>query len=191
MISAIIELLIPVLILIFIAVKVNKNPLFLLGIPFLMIMNDALFVDKIRILSIPGSWGRANIGLIWLIFVWVVFMRFKKGRIYNWKKFDNIPGIFGKQKLELGDILVLLLLFLVIVNIIRSLRYDDIGRVLYQASSIGSMLIGYFFIRGIVANSTHDQVLDFFEFIIGINLVASLLYLLPHIFIISTYNDIP
>ena len=50
----IIELLIPYALLAYVIYKINKNLVFLLGIPFLMVMQDALLVGQVKLLDIPG-----------------------------------------------------------------------------------------------------------------------------------------
>ena len=100
-------------------------------------------------------------------------------------------GIFRKKKLEWADIPVLLLIVLLAVNIGRSWQSNDLAQALNQSIGMGALLIGYFIVRRIITNSTDGQLADFLKFIILINLIASILYVAPHVIGIGIYNDIP
>ena len=74
---ALIRLLIPYLLAFFFVYKGVKEPLYLLGISFLMFMSDSVFFDGAKLFKIPGSLG-AGLMLAWMVVLWILSKTIRK-----------------------------------------------------------------------------------------------------------------
>src|SRR6185437_11901516 len=71
----------PYLLVLFFLYKANKQPLYLLGIPFLMFMSNSIFFENAKPFQIPGSLY-SQLMFIWMILLWLLSKSFFKRR-YN------------------------------------------------------------------------------------------------------------
>src|SRR5665647_1193923 len=66
-----IRLVLPYLLALFYVVKGTKEPLYFLGIPFLMFMSDSIFFENAKFFQSPGSIDYALM-FIWLLGLWII-----------------------------------------------------------------------------------------------------------------------
>ncbi|HEV8508219.1 MAG TPA: hypothetical protein VGQ53_22600, partial [Chitinophagaceae bacterium] len=62
----------PYLILLYFLFRAYKEPIYLLGIPFLIFFQYCIFFDNVKIFKVPGSLPKDIILLIWMFIVWFV-----------------------------------------------------------------------------------------------------------------------
>jgi hypothetical protein len=181
------KLVIPAALLLYFIYRSFGERIFLLGIPFLMYMKQAVFFEKMKPFWIPGKIGGTPLlNLIWLVPVWMICTD-----MFNPKDFplNNDIGIFGKRRLEYAEIPIILLSGIWAINLIRGMAdYSNLSKVIDSAEGLGCMFAAYFMIRGIIANSKREHVLKFLESLVFVNLIASIIYVVENFFKISIYG---
>src|SRR4029078_10121918 len=60
----------PYLILLYFLFRAYKEPIYLLGIPFLIFFQYCIFFENVKIFAVPGSLPKDIILLIWMLIVW-------------------------------------------------------------------------------------------------------------------------
>src|SRR5690242_19342586 len=60
----------PYLILLYFLFRAYKEPVYLLGIPFLMFFQYCIFFENVKIFAVPGSLPKDILLLIWMVVVW-------------------------------------------------------------------------------------------------------------------------
>ena len=160
----------PYLLVLFFLFKANKQPLFLLGIPFLMYMSNSIFFENAKPFQIPGSLYDQLI-FIWLIVVWLlskVFFdnKFRKQRINN--------------RLNITDYSVTLLIIISILGLVSVIinYYPFITGILEEFWIEVSLFIGYFIIKNWISSNKPEVVVSFLYSLVIVNSIASFFFIL-------------
>lgn len=155
--------------------KALKDPIFILGIPFLMTVRESIFFERATLFYKPGSWGPNLNMLTWLIVSWIYIRFVAKPRIVASASQDT-----GKKNfVTLMDFVVCLLLVLSVMNLISNLaEYGDTPGMIAEAADYVSLLIGYFFLKSIFIHSHEESLIRFLDAIVFIITISSLFFIL-------------
>jgi hypothetical protein len=160
----------PYLLVLFFLFKANKQPLFLLGIPFLMYMSNSIFFENAKPFQIPGSLYDQLI-FIWLIIVWLLSKVF----------FDNkFRKQRGNIRLNVTDYSVIVLIVISIIGLVSAItNYYPFTTGLLQEFLIEiSLFIGYFIIKNWISSNKTEIVVSFLYSLVIVNSIASILFIL-------------
>ena len=150
--------------------RARENRLFLLGIPVLMVMGEAVFFDRMRPFWTPGRFLPETHIMGWLFVVWVLVMI---GRV----KGRTQAGPLGPGRLLPEEVPLLLIAALVVVHVvIAALPTVDIGTGVAAGMDMIYLLLGYLLVRGIVSQFSRHQVVQFLTAVVLTNTLAATLY---------------
>jgi hypothetical protein len=161
--------LLPYLLVLFFLYKANKQPLFLLGIPFLMFMSNSIFFENAKPFQIPGSLYDHLI-FIWLILLWLLSKTFFKNR------FNGITN----NRLNFIDFCVISLIIITITGLIRAIigYYPIITGIVEEFWIEISLFASYFIIKNWISSNKPEVVVNFLYVLVLVNSLASCLFIL-------------
>ncbi len=183
-----IRLLLPLCILGYFLVKARHQPIFLLGIPFLMAMGNSIFFDYLKPFWIPGRITAPVNIFIWLVLVWFLLVsigHFRQGRRLYLRDFFG-PPVHLPEDVIIGA-LALIWLFNSSASIYNT---KDFEGVLLTCIRIGGLFLGFLMMRGIVAKATRKDLDSFLLALILTNCIAAILHILDSGFNLSFYQQI-
>jgi hypothetical protein len=151
------------------AYKGTKEPLYFLGIPFLMFMSDSLFFNKAKIFHIPGSLDDQLL-FLWLIALWLFSKIIDK----------NPPNKrIGNSKSFLPDFCIVVLIIITIIDfLLIVINYPILTNVVHEFFTDISLFVGYFIIKNWVSSNKPEVIRDFLYCIVVANSIAAILYIL-------------
>ncbi len=165
--------------------RARTSPIYLLGIPFLQIMGQSVFMEHLRVFEMGARFGQQVPMMTWLLVCWLVCLALPS------KPAERHRDPLLRQGFPLLPEEILLLL----VGAVAS------GHVLYQfalsgdaRSAVGSalgfmsMILGYFLVRDIVGRATRSDVVGFLGLVVIANTVAAGLYVLHQGFHLHIYE---
>lgn len=174
----------PYILLLYFLFRAYKEPIYLLGIPFLIFFKFCIFFESVKIFAIPGSVPKDILLLIWMLIVWFVLSArpfIEPG--YQRKNFYHHNGI------NLIDWLVIGLLIISFVGLAFVIgKYIVITGVLKQFFVLTSLFFGFFIVKKIIYYTDAASLKDFLFSIVLVNSVASFLYFLHQGLHISLYQ---
>lgn len=184
MISLFIKVL-PYFFLAYFIIRYFQEPVFLLGIPFLMFFRFSIFFQYVKIFSIPGRFGSEVLLLVWLIFVWLIISI----------KSKNLRERTGEKKLSeyefnLLDYIIASLMVISLIGLVFVLNENYIVQnVLVEFITLLSLFLGYFIVKDIARNTKLHVLSEFLFSIVVINSIASLLYFIHQGLHITLYTS--
>src|SRR6185312_252777 len=142
----------PYLLVLFFLYKANKQPLFLLGIPFLMFMSNSIFFENAKPFQIPGSLYDQLI-FIWLIILWLLSKTF----------FKNQFGGINTNHFNVIDFCVITMIVITITGLIRTIiSYYPILTGIWEEFWIEiSLFASYFIIKNWISSNKPEIVVNF------------------------------
>jgi hypothetical protein len=159
----------------------TRQPIFLLGIPFLIYMDRAIFFEKER------YYWNAFTGLnqFWflgftLLIVWFINMIWQRGKTQA-----------NRQSLKIfnSEIPIILLFVLWLLNTgINLIRFPNISEVLITSMDAASIFLGYVLVRAVVARTDLTVVMDFIKSLYFIAAISALLFFLHQVVHIDTFE---
>lgn len=160
----------PYLLALFFIYKANKQPLFLLGIPFLMFMSNSIFFENAKPFQIPGSIFY-QLMFIWLVLLWLLSKTFVTDKVNN--KITNTT-------LNAIDYCVIILIVISIIGLIRAIsNYYPITTGIWEEFWIEiSLFLGYFIIKNWSSANKPEVIVSFLYSLVIVNSIASVLYIL-------------
>jgi hypothetical protein len=172
--------------------KARGNRLFLLGIPFLMVMGESVFFDLMRPFWTPGRFAPQTHIMGWLVAVWLfitfVGRRGGQGEPAAGEE-GRRPGWFGPARILPEELPLLLIAALVGVHTAFSgASRGDFGSGLGQAADLLYLLAGYLLLRGIVARFPRRQVVQFLTAVVIANTLAAGFYIVHQGLGVSIYT---
>ena len=183
-----IDLLIKVLPYIFILYflfRFMKEPIYLLGIPFILFLRNSIFVDQALIFSVPGSYDPDIRFLGWFLIVWLA-ISLKSYFMIESNELDRV----NKRGMNYLDYLIIALIVVTSVGLVLTLKhYHMVEDVYTQFLTLLSLFIGFFLIKDIVRYSKLNVLSEFLYVIVIINSIASFLYLLHQGLHINIYGE--
>ncbi|HYM94377.1 MAG TPA: hypothetical protein VET23_09585 [Chitinophagaceae bacterium] len=170
--SQLLEKYLPYLLLAYFLIRSFREPVYLLGIPFLIFFRYCIFFDKIKIFNIPGSLTSDIRLLAWLIISWLIFLilsslqaGFRRERINAYKGLNGLDLIIiGLMVISIIDLIVVQKKYLVGTNILT------------EFFTLIALFLGFFIIKNIISQVDSITLKDFFYSIAIVNSIASLLY---------------
>ena len=157
-----------------------KNPIFIMGIPYLMYFGPSLFFENLSLFVIPfrsfdSIAKNADILLFtWLILCWIIF------RARTIKDPQNILKIkFIGKKTNLIDYTIFFLILITSIGLgIVLTEYYAIFNVFDKFFILISMFLGFFIIKDIALNTELESLEKFLLNIVLLNSLAAVLYLI-------------
>jgi hypothetical protein len=170
------RLLLPASLVIFFSWKSFHCRIFLLGIPFLQVMGNSIFLEKLIIFTRPARLPSSVLILEWVFFVWVLTVGIldpKNRNNLKWRDLFGPPLVFPEEGLLI--VLVGVWFFNFVSSIYNTM---DFNGVFITGVDLGCMFLGYLLVRGIISNATRRDIDRFLYAIILINAIAAILYIL-------------
>lgn len=166
--------LLPYLLLLYFLIRSLKEPIFLLGIPFLLFLRYSIFFENVKVFEIPGSISADIRLLAWMIIVWMILRTKYRSQINN----QGI-NLYNKSKLNPMDYTIIGLLVISIIGfIIVNKEYYIVDNVLQEFITMSSLFLGYFIIKDIIRFNRYESIVNFLFSIVLVNSVSSLLFIL-------------
>lgn len=160
----------PYLLVLYFIFRGIKQPLFFLGIPFLMFMSESIFFDGVRVFKIPGSLSYG------LMFFWLILLRFVA---IIFSKEDNKSDFTYTNRFTAMDFCVLFLLIISFIGISTTfIKYDDLTDVVKEFIVLVSMFVCYFIIKNWTSRNSPEDLVDFLQSIVIINSITACLYIM-------------
>ena len=134
-----IRLLFPYVLIVYFVRKGIKEPLYFLGIPFLMYMSQSIFFEGVKLFTIPGRllWA---LQFIWLILVWIVSIIFDKD-----KREDGISKVL---RFSAMDFCIFGLLIISFIGLgLTVINYSVLTDVFKEFIALISLLVSYFIMK--------------------------------------------
>jgi len=149
-----------------------KRPIFLLGIPFLQVMQQSVFFKNIKLFWIPGRIGGNYLILVWMVlaWAWVIYRTEDQEWIDNratWR-----PGRILPEEHVLMGLAILVLAKLLWVEV----SVTDTKTLTYNFALWGLPLVGYWLVRGIVSRSSSEDVAALLTFVAVATGIGSALF---------------
>lgn len=160
----------PYLLVLFFLFKANKQPLFLLGIPFLMFMSNSIFFENAKPFQIPGSlYGQLM--FIWLIFLWLLSKMVSKN---EFRKEISSTG------LNVIDYFVIVLIIITVIGLCNTIinYYPTIKGIFDEFWIEISLFLGYFIIKKWISLNKPEVVVSFLYSLVVVNSMACILFIL-------------
>jgi O-antigen ligase len=166
----------PACLLLFFVLKSFRQRVFLLGIPFLMYMGEAVFFPNAKIFYMPGRLLRIDHFMIWLILVWVLYFDLL---LPVWRRARVRKSPFGPALSPPEEIVILAFAGLTILSIgMTWLRYGDVSSLITQSKGFVYLFVGYFLLRGMFCSASRQDTLDFIKALVVVNTIAAGLFVL-------------
>lgn len=172
----------PYLLVLFFLYKANKQPLFLLGIPFLMFMSSSVFFENAKPFQIPGNLYDHLI-FIWLVLVWLLSKTISK---------KQFPKNTGSGRFNITDYCVVVLILLTGINLYRTImNYYPILTGIWDEFWIEiSLFAGYFIVKDWTASNDPEVIVDFLYSLVLVNSLTAVLFILHQGLHINVYNAV-
>ena len=168
--------------------KARKSRIYLLGIPCLLYMRESVFLDDLRVFSMPHRLSQATIMLVWLVFVWLLSTDLLLPRVKG-----SRPRILGPRLLPEETVLVLIAGLILVGTVVTAIEQDDLSLALGQAAGMLYLLVGYVLIRAIVSQVPAKEVVDFLWAVVVLNTIVACLFILHqglglHVYTLGEYH---
>ena len=165
-----IRLVLPYLFILYFVVKGIKEPLYFLGIPFLMFMSESIFFEGVKLFQIPG---RLDFGLM---LIWIVICRILSIIIPTVK--GNIE-ISNNNRLDILDYCIIGLMLISFVGLCMTfINYSNSTNIFKEFVILISMFASYFIIKNWSSQYKPEVLVKFLFSLLIINSIASILYIL-------------
>jgi hypothetical protein len=158
-----------------------KEPLYFLGIPFLIYMSQSIFFEGVKLFTIPGRllWA---LQFIWLIIVWIVSIILDKD-----KKGDGTSKI---QRLYAMDYCIFGLMIISFIGLgMTIVKYSILTDVFKEFIVLISLLVSYFIMKRWFSRNDPELLLNFLYSLVVINSIASLFYVIHQGLNIKIYQE--
>jgi len=166
-----IRLVLPYLLILYFVVRGIKEPLYFLGIPFLMFMSQSIFFEDVKIFKIPGS---LSFGLM---FLWLVLFRIVSIIIIPRDKEKN--EISNTNRLNALDYCIIGLILISFVGLgVTIINYSVLTDVFKEFIILISLFACYFIIKNWSSKNKPKLLVNFLYSLVIINSIASLFYVL-------------
>lgn len=166
--------LLPYIFLLYFLIRSIKEPVFLLGIPFLLFLRYSIFFENVKVFAMPGSIPTDIRLLAWMIIVWIISRTRYLSQVNN----QGISS-YNKSLLNSMDFTIIGLLVISIIGFITvNIEYYFIDDVLEEFIIMSSLFLGYFLIKDVIRFNKYESIVNFLFSIVLVNSVSSLLYIL-------------
>jgi hypothetical protein len=168
------------------------EPVFMMGIPFLLFMGPSIFIEQAALFVIPFrsfesiSMVQDLLLLTWIVICWIIF-RFR----INQNAENIIRSVYPGKHINSLDYYIIALIFISLIGfgIVLS-EYYILNNIFDKFFVLLSLFFGYFIIKDMVRH-TEPKVLDNFLFtIVIVNTIASGLFFIHQGIHISIYTSL-
>jgi len=165
--------------------KSRSNPMFLMGIPVLMVTGGSLFFQKMAVFWKPGRLSGAELVMCWLVVAWVF-------SVVRRPKVEGEPvGPFGQSRVLPEELLLVGLAALIALHTWEAFgATGDLAHAVHLASSTSFLAIGYLLVRGIACRATREETQEFLGAVVIANTIACGLYFLDQGLHLHIYTGI-
>jgi hypothetical protein len=179
----------PYLLLLYFIFRSRQEPIFFLGIPFMIFLGPSIFCEKIPFFAmLVRSVGISDNGdillLTWLILFWII--------VRNWHllQLNNHNNTFYKKSIiSYLDYFIIGLMIISIINLILVYREYYIPDNIFTGFVIlFSLFLGYFIIKDVIRRFEYVDLTNFLFFIVLVNSASSFLYILHQGLHITVYQ---
>jgi hypothetical protein len=164
------RLVFPYMLVLYFVIKGIKEPLYFLGIPFLMFMSESIFFEGAKLFRMPGSISYS------LMLVWLIILRISSIFIQNNnedEQYSRNSGLNGIDFCIIG--LILITTFGLVMTMINFKLLTD---VLKEFVTLISLFVSYFIIKNWTSNNKPELWVNFLFSLVVVNSIASLFYVL-------------
>lgn len=172
--------LVPAALLVYFLYRSMRARIYLLGIPFLMYMSDAVFLDRLRIFAVPGRLEPADHMMIWLVLVWLVCSDLLLPERFRSPSGEATPRRrpFSGGLIVPEEVILLGVAALVLLNIvIEAVGAGALVPALAEAKGFIYLLVGFALVLDVVARSSRQHVVGFLGALVLANTVAAALFI--------------
>ena len=151
----------------------RRNPLFLLGIPVLMVMRGSVFFENMKPFWIPGRFSEVTLIMGWLALVWIVIIE-RRPRLG-----DTPLGLFGVTRILPEELPLIGIAVLLGLHVLGAFSVSgDLSGAVGLASGVFSLILGYLLLRGIAGRATREETREFLAAVVIVNTIACGLFVL-------------
>jgi O-antigen ligase len=181
-----VRLALPALLLLFFVWRSLNERIFLLGIPFLMYMTQAVFFSRVKIFWVPARLEPADHVKLWLVIVWVVYFDLL---LPARRRQVGPQKLFGPRLSVPEEVLLLVLAGYCALEFgLTVQRFGGIGSAIGEAKGFVYLFLGYFLLRGMLSRAGRTQTIHFLAALVGVNTLAALLFVAHQGLHISIYD---
>jgi len=168
-----VRLALPAALLLWFLWKARSNPLFLLGIPVLMVMRSSVFFENMKPFWMPGRFDPVVLLMGWLAIVWAVTVA-RRSRLG-----DRPVGLFGAGRILPEELPLIGIAALIGLHAWGAFADSgDLANAASLASGAIYLVLGYLLVRGIASRATHVETREFLAAVVIVNTVACGLFIL-------------
>lgn len=163
--------------------KARGNPLFLLGIPVLMVMRGSVFFENATPFWKPGRFDAVVLLMAWLTIAWAVTVA-RRSRLG-----DAPIGPFGAGRVLPEELPLIGIAILIGAHTVGAFAQSgDLGMAASQASGPFFLVLGYLLVRGIASRATRAETQQFLGAVVIVNTLACGLFILHQGFHLPVYE---
>jgi hypothetical protein len=169
--TELLRLVLPYMFILYFIVKGIKQPLYLLGIPFLMFMSESIFFEGVKLFRIPG---RLYFGLM---FIWLVIFRILSVilPLIN----ERIEINYTPRRSNAMDYCIMGLIIISFVGLTMTIiNYSILTGVFKEFFVLISLFVCYFLMKNWTLNYKPEVLESFLFSLLIINSIAAILYIL-------------
>lgn len=164
----------PYLLLFYFIFRSLKEPVYLLGIPFLMFLGSCIFIENVKFFYIPGSLSYDIRFLFWIIMIGFVisykYSSHSERKVMEYTNYSTFNFI---------DYVIIGLILLTVINLFYVFgEYINIENVYTEFFTLISMFIGFFVVKKIISYVNLISLESFLYSIVIINTIASFLFII-------------
>jgi hypothetical protein len=171
-----VHLVLPSALLLYFLWRSLRQRVFLLGLPFLMDMNDSVFFNRLTLFWVPGQWAVADRIMLWFLVTWIIYFDLiLPGR----RRSVRARHIFGPRLSAIEEVvLVGFAAYMLLRVATTAVHFMDLGTALGEARGPLYAFAGYFLLRGILCHAGRKETVDLLAAIVVVNTIAAGLYVL-------------
>lgn len=165
--------------------RFTKEPIYLLGIAFILFFRQSLFVDKAFIFVQPGTWDNELKFIGWLFFIWVsISLKLQLNNQFSDLKIEK------RWDKNIIDYVAIVLIGLTFIGFITALSDYFINDNIYtEFFTLSALFFGLFILKDIFMNFSAKEISEFLFNIVLINSLASILYIMHQGLHINIYGE--
>jgi hypothetical protein len=182
---SVLSFVLPYSLLLYFLIRSLKQPIYLLGVPFLMFFRYCIFFENVKIFAVPGRYGTDFLFAVWMIIFGIIL------KVINNSQFrvQNNSYHIKNERNSLDYIVIGLVIISIIDLIIVYIEYLRIENVFIEFLTIFSLFFGYFIVKDIFRHNRPKLIADFLFAIVLVNTLASCFYILHQGLHLAIYHN--
>lgn len=151
-----------------------RRPIFLLGIPFLQVMQESVFFENIKPFWVPGRIGGKYLILVWMVVAWAWVVYRTEDQEWN-----DGAATWRPRRILLEEHVLMGLAMLVLTKLLwGDISATDTKTLTDQFALWGLPMLGYGLVRGIVGRSSTEDAAALLTFVAVATGIGSALFIL-------------